>query len=233
MSQTSPVAGEGRELVERLRNLDPWEMPFNADMEAKRAADEIERLSLALSEAKDAGRADAEREMALKLLDPVAVHANMLRGIIAPITVRQAAHIAGEAEVTRLNQLEASFAYAVLLTVLLRRARSDVSYNSPNAATDPLLRDIDAALATVPNGQQPPLDALQDLPTFMVNAGLKPICYLRMRHGKPDWAEDCVSGDDHSLRDTYPEDEGYSVIPLYAHTPPDVSSNGQSMEKSE
>jgi len=61
-----------------------------------------------------------------------------------------------------------------------------------------------------------PLDRLQDLAPF---APPKPVCYLRMRDGKPDWAEDCVSEDDHSLRGTYPRDEGYSVIPLYAHSP--------------
>jgi hypothetical protein len=61
------------------------------------------------------------------------------------------------------------------------------------------------------------LGKLQDLAP--IAGALKPICYLRMRDGKPDWAEDCVSGDDHSLRGTYPADEGYSVVPLYAHPP--------------
>lgn len=45
---------------------------------------------------------------------------------------------------------------------------------------------------------------------------MKPACYIRTRDNKIDWAEDCVSEDDHSLRGTYPRDEGYDVIPLYA-----------------
>lgn len=41
------------------------------------------------------------------LKDPVTVHVNMLRGTIAPITVRQAAHIAGDRMVEWLNGAEA------------------------------------------------------------------------------------------------------------------------------
>ena len=46
---------------------------------------------------------------------------------------------------------------------------------------------------------------------------MKPICYLRMLDGKPDWSEDCVSEDEASLTGGYPQGhEGYTVIPLYA-----------------
>lgn len=57
-------------------------------------------------------------------------------------------------------------------------------------------------------------------PPSDVTSDAKPVCYIRMLNGKPDWAEDCVSEDDHSLRSTYDRNysaaEGYSVIPLYA-----------------
>jgi hypothetical protein len=48
---------------------------------------------------------------------------------------------------------------------------------------------------------------------------LKPISYLRIKDGKPDWAEDCVSEDESSLLSTLPGkrgEEGYDVIALYA-----------------
>jgi hypothetical protein len=43
----------------------------------------------------------------------------------------------------------------------------------------------------------------------------KPICYLRMLHGKPDWAEDCVGGE-HDVIDSYETEDGYSSMPLYS-----------------
>lgn len=66
-----------------------------------------------------------ERELAElreTLTDPVVVFANMLRGIIAPITMRQAAHVAGDAEVKRLNAMEEAVQYAVELQGVVKAA---------------------------------------------------------------------------------------------------------------
>ena len=45
--------------------------------------------------------------LAVKLQDPTIVHVNMLRGIIAPITMRQCAHVHGAEMVEWLNRVEA------------------------------------------------------------------------------------------------------------------------------
>ena len=49
---------------------------------------------------------------------------------------------------------------------------------------------------------------------------VKPICYLRMLNGKPDWAEDCISEDGSGILDheCYKAecDHQYSALPLYA-----------------
>lgn len=78
------------------------------------AADVIERQARSLSETHSA--LDAEREknddMMRKLRDPAAVHANMLRGIIARITPLQAAHIESNGAVERFQQMEKNAAYA-------------------------------------------------------------------------------------------------------------------------
>lgn len=60
-------------------------------------------------EARERDRHDSQirAELLRQLQDPAVVHANMLRGIIAPISIRQAAHIAGETWVTWLNEAEA------------------------------------------------------------------------------------------------------------------------------
>jgi hypothetical protein len=49
---------------------------------------------------------------------------------------------------------------------------------------------------------------------------MKPMCYLRLRDGKPDWSEDCISEDGTGILDheCYKDkcDHNYAALPLYA-----------------
>lgn len=68
----------------------------------------------------------ATKALVEKLRDPVAVHVNMLRGIIAPITMLQCAHVIGNGEVER---------YTALTNPKLSEARVDGSHseNAPGS----------------------------------------------------------------------------------------------------
>jgi hypothetical protein len=131
-------------------------------IQATHYADSVTLAHIARLEQKLAETEATLAEVQSILSDPVKVHVNMLRGIIAPITMEQCAHVHGEAAVVEYQRQQAALPYAVLHLELLREAdEAIVSFLEDTDQTCPTLDNLHAriyaALAKNPGTWQTPV----------------------------------------------------------------------------
>lgn len=106
------------DIVDQLRDIDPWDWPDYADRTASEAADTIESLRADLADLtalkRDIANAlrdlttEATENIALRaqvaewerLRDPSVLHGNLLRGVPAKLSRELILHLAGDAPIT-------------------------------------------------------------------------------------------------------------------------------------